>query len=296
MNKRRLKDFILFSNIQISSGDIDPTYPVLKKVCELERLDSEGTAWRVLLYLTWYNLLSSEYVFKRHPKFGKIPKVYSHLATGVERRGFRGNNKGSEMINNLVDTLRDRRMTLMEWFTSISRPTETNDGWTNLREEIETIKHNGNWASFKCADLVKNIIGISDIKAPDIGVGGNGQNAGPVPGLQVLTGLDYKTAATNIGLQTKFFNQCRSLGAKFQYMEELETCLCDYNTMLKGGYYSGHDIDIQQVQLQNLPSVWMTARRLSFPSSYLGELNGWCGTRKELNGIYKNTGRIHGIL
>jgi hypothetical protein len=68
-------------------------------------------------------------------------------------------------------------------------------------------------------------------------------------------------------------------------IETAETSLCDFNSLKKGKYYSGIDIDHMQEDLLKVPSIYtdlaFEARKKLIPNEYLGELNGWVGVRKE---------------
>ena len=68
-------------------------------------------------------------------------------------------------------------------------------------------------------------------------------------------------------------------------IETAETSLCDFNSLRKGKYYSGIDIDHMQEDLLKTPSLYtdlaFEGRRRMIPNEYLGELNGWDGVRKE---------------
>jgi hypothetical protein len=56
------------------------------------------------------------------------------------------------------------------------------------------------------------------------------------------------------------------------------------------------DIDMMQAQLIRFGknSLWSVfeARAENLPHWYLGELNGWCGIRKELKTVFRDSGRV----
>jgi hypothetical protein len=279
------EDFKTFSLHQLHSRDIDPVYPVLKTVHQLRGLSRGDAAWHTLLYMTWYNLGSGETVWKSYPQQCKIDAEFI-LKTGVERRGIRGSNKGVEQLNWMYQNIGD----LLEW---VERHVALGGmvGWKSMYNAVQQIPGNGSWAAFKWCDLCKNVLGY-DITSPDIGLGGGGKVVGPVPGLSRLTGRAPEICAVDFHLQKIFYLYCSQKCIPFDGLEELETSLCDFNSMVKGGYYVGHDIDKQMEDIAGLPNIYWDARRECFPREYLGELRGWVGVRKERKAIYMNTGEI----
>jgi hypothetical protein len=108
-----------------------------------------------------------------------------------------------------------------------------------------------------------------------------------------LTGQPWKRCATDVMLQRQLLLECRDRGVPFNGLDQLETALCDFNSLCKGTYYVGHDIDQQMDQLKNLGREWWDARKAAFPSGYLGEVSGWPGVRKELKRQYADDGLLH---
>jgi len=290
---RDLVEFAMFKAFAVEhkrSGDIDPVYPVLREVHKIRDYSFEEATWHTLLYITWYHLGSCETVMKRYPKRSNIPRQPGPLRTGIERRGFRGNERGVAMINALLDNLASRSFT--DWLMSCCEITETTgqhyakERWKRLARDFVSVRGNGVWAGYKWCDLVKNVLAFP-ITAPDIGFGGMGRMAGPVPGLVRLTGQDWKRCALDVDLQERFYEFCLCEGIPWDGLEEMETALCDFNTYRKGHYYVGHDIDLMMEQIAGIPGEndYWNARSRIFPKEYLGEEGGWFGLRKErMNG------------
>ena len=284
-------DFVRFSTAYVRSWDIDPTYPVLRYVQNVRRLTQEQKYWHTILYLTWYNMGSAEIAFTSY----KTPCVPGRelfgLPTGTERRGMRGNYNYIEFLASVVEKVQ-KHGSLGAWIVNSTRA-GGEKGWIEIRREVEGLRWGGTWASFKFADLLSNVHSIP-ITANDIGVGGKGKNAGPVPGMVQLTGLSWEEAATNVLAQKELLERSKAAGVPFIGLEQLETALCDFNSLTHGRYYHGHDIDSQQHHLQTagVGKVYWDARLHSFPNTMLGELNGWEGVRPERKLVYANTGII----
>jgi len=288
--------FKLFAELHKISGDIDPVYPVLRKVHELRNNSQEQSIWHALLYVTWYNLGSAEKVLQRWPlpspvvmeEAGLIGHIsWGGLKTGVERRGFRGkdNEKPFQMINGLLASVWKNYRTLEEWLTETTKP-GGRLGWQRLYIDFQGYPGNGTWAAYKWCDLTKNVLGYK-ITSPDIGLGGGGRNAGPVPGLSLMSGEPWERCARDEEFQEQFYREAREDGLPWDGLEEMETCLCDFNSTYKGTYYLGHDIDKQMEDIRDCPKEYWEARRLSFHPEYLGEIQGWDGVRKDRKPKFK---------
>lgn len=290
-NSEALPRFIKFAIQHKESGDIDPVYPVLRHVQRMREASRLEAIWHTLLYLAWYHLGSAEAMLLRFPLPMQIepgrwtgPSL-EPLPTGVERRGFRGHEgfyKAIQMLNWFVET----RSPLPQWLDEVTSMKGTM-GWTALYQDILQAPHCGSWAAFKWCDLARNVLGCN-ITSPDIGLGGGGKNAGPVPGLELLTRQSWYECSVNQDLQIHFYLSCRALQVPWEGLEEMETALCDFNSVVHGRYYVGHDIDKQMEDIADLGKAYWDARLESFPRAYLGELQGWTGVRKELKGT------IHG--
>ena len=286
--KRKLfRDFLQFSEIQLASWDIDPTYPVLKQVYKKRRYDQEQALWHTAIYVTYYHLGSTEIFFAHnpHPTTDTLFPFPTALPTGTERRGFRGQ---SGRVKTHLDHI-SRRRPISTWLRGMT--------WDEIRDSYKSIRFGGDWSSYKFADLLKWVHDFP-ITASDFGVGGGGEKAGPIAGMSILTGYPRKECATNIGLQKEFYELClkRMPHNTFYGMDQCETCLCDFNSMLVGRYYPGHDID-QQLEFIRKAGPWtgdyLEARRVVFHRNVLGEVNGWLGVRKDLNKLYYETGKIY---
>lgn len=263
VNPKAWSSFLSFAKEHVRTWDVDPAYPLLKAVYKRRNYKPEDALKFTMAFVGFYNLESTELFMNLYFAGSKIDSLVLQKAT--ERRGFRGNRRFDEYFEGVLP--------LVPWLLEATR------SWTEIREKFETVKWNGTWASYKFADLLKNSHSFN-ISAPDFGVGGGGETAGPIPGMVLLTGLDWKRCATDIDLQKELFEMA-SKEVPFEGMEMMETSLCDFNSWFKGRYYVGHDIDNQMEQLRRLGPTWWEARREIFPKEYLGECNNWFGVRRE---------------
>lgn len=277
-------DFCRFAKAQIESGDIDPMYPLLRRFYANEELDREQALWRTLLYVAWYHVGSAEKVWRAVPE----PRpLTAHdvrgLPTGIERRAFRGNTNAALFLNAALG----RAGKLASWVDSFGEGTR---GWDRAREEIRALPWCGPWASYKFADLMKHVHGLP-LEASDIGVGGASETAGPIPGMVRLTGEPWKECAQNVGLQRRLLALACDAGVPFAGLDQLETALCDFNSLCKGGYYVGHDIDDNMTKLRDSGAgLWES--RAVFDDRWRGEVGGWFGVRKPMKTVYSKAGRV----
>jgi hypothetical protein len=288
MNQKLFDDFRQFCDPYIRCSDIDPVYPVLKKVHELRGLDPKGNEaiWHTFLYFVWYHLGSAETVRSQYPRIGYNLKL-GKLDTGIERRGFRGEVgavKACLLIDHVVGYLN-------AWFLSFDDFLQSCTTWQAMFNAVMLFPQCGTWAAYKWCDLMKNIHGYL-ISAPNIGYGGGGEHAGPIPGMVQLTGENWKECAFNINLQQELYQICLDAGIPFNGMEQMETALCDFNSMTHGRYYIGHDIDKQMENVTTAGEIYWKARSHVFPEWALGECRGYYGVRKNLLTFYQRTGKI----
>ena len=297
-NENLFKDFCIFSQKQLDSWDIDPMYPILVELYNAKNLDRNKSLWWTFLYVSWYHIGSAEKSWKIWPEPTRISiddyseQFQKSFPTGTERRLFRGRFK--DFVTHVNSFMSITTGDVEGWLNaSIGHGGES--GWSSLRSEFEMVKFNGPWASYKWADLMKHVHSCP-ITANDIGVGGGSATAGPVPGMVKLTGRTWQECARDVPLQKALLYACKNAGVGFDGLDQLETALCDFNSMHKGKYYSGHDIDHQMEQLSHSSASLWEARERAIPEQFRGEAScwskGWFGVRKERNKIYK----LHGVV
>lgn len=282
------EDFIAFSKAQLASGDIDPAYPVLRMRARLDKCTREQALWRSLLHVTWYNLGSAETCWKVWKDPTPIEGQFV-FPTGVERRGFRGpagGRKAQDFVNSVLSRAEEVApgKGLCGWLDSVVRAYGVGErGWRGIREELERCAGAGSWASYKWADLLRNVHDFR-IAADSILGGGDGIGSGPVAGFALV--FRVLSAPSRIE-QRLAMERCINSGAAFAGLDQFETCLCDFNSLFRGHYYVGHDIDAMMTQLAEDSGLW-EARRMALPRAYLGEMNGWRGVEAARKKIYQD--------
>jgi len=291
---KELRDFARFGRAMILSGDIDPQFWILRYMYKELKLDHNTALWFTCLYLLYYHLGSAVQAWERYPKPNIIRKKEWNydLPYFKQRRCFRGNEYARDQINTIVKVSDGD---LAAWVDNLVDD-GGEEGWTRVREAASELPYHGPWSSYKLCDMIKFVHNY-DISAPDIGTK-PGATAGPIAGLNSLTGLDWKECANNNQLHRDLLRMTIDLGAPVNGLDQLESMLCDYQSLINGKYYVGHDIDRDQAQLELerirnpiLDILW-EARQQIFDERLLGEIGGWSEVRSHLNGVYKNRRRI----
>jgi len=289
---RELNNFARFGGAMILSGDIDPQFPILKNLYHTLNLDRNTALWWTCIYLLYYHLGSAVQAWKRYPEPCFIPKKdwSRDLPYFKQRRCFRGNEYALNQINTIVKVSNGD---LATWIDNLVN-NNSEESWTRIREAVSELPYHGPWSSYKFCDMMK-FVHSYPITAPDIGTK-PGATAGPIAGLNSLTGLDWKICANDNQLHRELLQMTIDLGAPVNGLDQLESMLCDYQSLINGRYYVGHDIDRDQSQLMlhnnKLSNILWKARRHIFDERLLGEVWDWSGVRSYLNGVYKDRRRI----
>ena len=286
-----MSDLDSFAYWHVTSGDIDPAYPVLSSLGAELCADADELVSFLLLYVAYYDLGSAVWSWTEGWRPGKELSVEQmRRPTGTERRGHRPLPPFSEHIA----ALGEMHASFGTWERALHPFDRTPQaGWLALQERLQSIKGNGRWAAYKTGELLKVVAGW-EVAPTDAGHAfSSGPRRGLVgiyPQLASLRGNDPRTVAI---LDRYTANLCEDLDLP---VEQVETVLCDWHSTVNGHYYVGHDIDLMQTQLARVPKGVaqriLNARAWAFEPMWLGEANDWHGVRKELRGLYRREGVI----
>jgi hypothetical protein len=274
---------------------------VLRHVLNRAAADEDSRLWGVFLYLAYYNLASGLVAFTRygHPHTLEELPV---MPTGIERRGFRGAGLGQRRL------LRHAEGYI--WATSVrGQQAWTQHGFDlapggDLIHNFRTFFHraegaymNGRWAAFKWCELLKEVL-YYPLAAPDMCLE---LCSGPKEGLCWLYGLSDRTPVALLNMvATDLRARLAERGVVLSW-EQLETVLCDFNSMRKGHYYVGHDIDLMYEQIcagttfglsPAMTDLLWEARSAVFPHEYLAERNDWLGIQRQRKLAYVATNTV----
>jgi hypothetical protein len=279
-----MKNFVKFAKLQLVTEDIDPQFCLLRSYYNHAGVQKKNRLWLTLLYLTWYHFGSAEKMWRLYPEQRIIKKTHV-LPTGKNRRLFRGTNRAVEYLNSITETIGD----INKWTDNQVR-SGGKSGWTRARMSFEAIHCNGPWSSYKWCDMLK-FVHEYPITAPDIG-DKKGVGAGPIAGLSSLTKLSWNECSDS-KVAIKLYRDCKhKFGVPLNGLDQLESILCNWQGVVRGRYYVGHDIDRDQEQLLENSELW-SVRSKVYKKHTLGEHNGWHGVRKHIKPLYRERGIIH---
>lgn len=285
----QLRDFIKFGRAVIHSGDVDPQFPLLRGVYKQLNLDANTAIWYTCLYLVYYHLGSAIQAWERYPEPTHIraKEWETDLPYSKQRRCFRGNDGGRRQLNTIVEASNGD---IYSWIWDLIVDHNEEKNWTRIREAATEIPYHGPWSSYKLCDMLKFVHDFP-ITAPDIGTK-PGATAGPIAGLVSLTGLDRTTCSNDTNLHLTIRGLMLDAGVKVDGLDQVESVLCDWQSIINGRYYLGHDIDRDLGQIDNagpLPrdKVMLAVRGKIFDDRLLGEKHDWSGMRLDLNRVYR---------
>ena len=295
---RAVRDFVTFGSAMIHSGDIDPQFWILRRYYKTHRVDKNTALWLSFLYLTFYHLGSASVAWRLWPQPVFIRRRQWEdvdLFFFKQRRLFRGNTHGLDHLDKAIRWTDGDFVSWVEEAVGNGGP----EGWARVRAAYSILPYTGPWSSYKWCDMMK-FVHKYPITAPDIG-NKPGGTAGPIAGLSSLTGLSWEECAGDFRIHDYLYDFVTGeLGMPLHGMDQLESCLCDYQSIINGRYYCGHDIDRDLAQLQKYDENEVTkyfykARDKIFDHRYLGEHQpglfeewNWSGVRKELKSRYRD--------
>jgi Amino acid:DNA transferase len=300
-------DFVSFSRLQLSTGDNDPAYPVLR-ILQAD-MGREQSIWHTLLYVAFYNIASATEAFAYVNWPNVLPDDLATLPTATERRGLRGGAPLNRHLASIVEIV-EQHGSLVAWLTS-SIPDGAELTMEQREEAYRIIRDvklrepwgNGRWAAYKTAEILEKVNDMP-LTATDMG---NDESTGPRKGLELLYGKVQGSGAEAIeqldtlGAETMMrLNAELLLNNQRVEIDEVETLLCDFHALAEGHYYVGHDIDQMYEQLkrheeirsgQFLFPVWR-ARSQVFPLRYLAERAEYAGVDRDRMKAYQQLGAI----
>lgn len=291
------EDYLAWHKAEVACGDIDPVYPVLRNVAETWGLDEEARAWLVFSHVVWYHTGSTFAGFRRASSPTELPRDGEglwrsgllELPCETERRGHRPKQPLINHLLGLRAAMPDGAWTwAQEAISAASSPTE---GWVQLNDALVGLVGNGRWAAYKTAEMLQKVCDLP-VAAADAG---HKHSSGPRKGLALLhpniPAFNDPLSIVELDLMTEEL----ALELDEPDIAQVETSLCDFNSLAKGRYYLGHDIDSMQHALLSVsgsPIEAWEAREAVFDQKYLGEFGGWQGVRKDLNRRYVRTGEF----
>lgn len=302
---RLFEDFVHFSQRQYDCLDYDPFHPMLAHMSK--GLPLENALWLSTLYMAFYNIGSAWVAFKNSDPCRPLPDWALKLPIGVQRRNLRGGLVGKH----LEDFSRQAApIGGLHSFLTLGFERLLTRNWGHLQERLNGVWGNGRWGCYTLGELYQK---VNRLPATPTDIMNDG-SSGPRSGLAYLLGIDRDLPVADLDKHAEqLFKKVRPLiKTRIWYLPEgwydygmLESQLCDFNSLRKGNYYIGRDIDRDQERIRDtetalkrlgqptklLDEVW-SVREAVFDKRYLGEFNGWRGRTEYANTHYQRTGKI----
>jgi len=304
MNKELFRIFIRFSQRQYDALDYDPFHPIFKYVSD--NASKEGGLWASTLFMAFYNDGSAYLAFKNHKPLQDMKPDFSKLPIGLQRRNLRGGliDKYFYMFNRQVKRYGSIFKFLTHNFTGDKRK-----DWYLLQETLNSVWGNGRWSSFTLGEMYQKVNGLPVLPCNLM----NENSSGPRAGLELLMGKavskqkDKMLQELNDKADVLFKRAKKKIKTNIPYLRKghydyamMESQLCDTQSLLKGRYYIGRDIDRSQeliidsykvakqldLKADTINELW-NIRSEVFPHEMLGELNDWVGRDRQALTFYK---------
>lgn len=309
LNKNLIDDFVAFCQVQYDCLDYDPFHPA---VINLGRgLDREAALWLSVLYMAFYNLGSTWVAFANTEPMGALPDWIRRLPVGLQRRNLRG----GKVVRHLEEFARLAREHggLYEFLTK-GFVGDTKKDWDTLKLNVGEPWGNGRWSIYTTSELFQKANNLP-VWPCDIM---NEDSSGPAAGLALMFQVPEAERTPEVlnPLADEMFTYLRKrITTNIPYLPKnhfdyamVESELCDFQSLCKGRYYVGRDIDRDQERIvstetrlaelglrfpaaQSTDRVW-DARAEAFEHRYLGEFNDWSGRTPYALQYYKTTGEI----
>lgn len=286
-------DYVRFHRLALETRDVDPVYPVLRRISDAQDWSTGKRVQAVLAHVTYYDLGSA-------------------LLT-LETGDWRKRPMGTERRNLLPDGQLDKHVIATEkevvfygghvrWLMTDLSSTDRQDNWRVVTERLVRVHGNGRWAAYKICEMLAEIADFP-LTAPDMG---HAHSTGPRQGLNLLypaaRAVRGMRPAAISALDTYSTQLCARLEGEGlpASIAQTETTLCDFHGVVTGRYYVGHDIDLMQKQLLRagdaggplVEAAWR-ARLAVLPASCLGEVGRrWEGPDRLRKLAYRRTGEI----
>lgn len=236
-----IHDYVTFHRMELASGDVDPVYRVLQRMNPT--MNGREMALLSFLHVAYYDFGSA---LRAWGVLGgrADPKMVDRLVSfpcGTERRGMRDPKQLHMHLTHLLD--------IDQTFDGLDRWAIKFPTYGELSGALQSIYGNGRWAAYKTTELLSWSMRpywhqAGHWEPIDMG---HAHSSGPRHGLQLLWAgpLPYGHDAAAVRkldeVSSQLVRYLNGEGARAS-MATAETTLCDFNSLVKGRYYPGHDI------------------------------------------------------
>lgn len=309
LNKKLFESFVYFSQRQYDCLDYDPFHPIFREASS--KLDIEQALWLTTLFMAYYNDGSAWLAFHNSDPWKNLSSKVSKLPIGIQRRNLYGGRLSIyfKRLNKQVKEAGSAYNLVTRDFVG-----DEKKDWGQIQINLKEVWGNGRWSVFTLAEMYQKVNSIPVLPCNLM----NDNSSGPARGLQILLGQSTQEVKRErieeLDRKADFLFSLmkKRIKTKIPYLKKghydyamMESQLCDFQSLLKGRYYIGRDIDRGQELIHKATEVgsslgmdtkvvkklW-TIRAKVFKKAYLGEKQGWDGRTKEALTFYKQTSKI----
>lgn len=293
----RIDEFIEYHGAMQDAGDIDPSYPMLRYVCNRFELNSEQRYWLAFLFATCYCAPTVYYIYNEFPDYETVDvdRLQRWWDANREKLLFQTDRRWVRSRNQFVDIFKSYRaliegLTQHQKFLSLKTP-HLQATYRNCYQEFSQVYQFGRFALFLYLEAVHVVTEYPmepdtlDLKEAESSRNGVAYALGYdqwITGKE--TGKTKLNAITLSKLQAGFWDIVQAVRkARPGHRADIwnvETTLCAYKKYKRGDRYVGYYIDRQGKEIQQLQgkikdgvdwSVLWDFREETFDSRFLRE-------------------------
>ncbi len=266
--KDRSLDYITYHELSRMAGDIDPSYDMLRYVCDRFELNIEQRYWLAFLYATCYSGPTVYFMYNEFPDYENIHfgRLEHWWKANKERALFQTDRRWVRSRNQWVDMIRSYRKTLggltqRQWF-ELRKTSDPYTTYENVWSGAEELYCMGRFALFLYLEAVHVVTGFPMLpRTMDISEAESCRNGlAEAIGRPDLNnhGEDRRIPIrTMTYLQKEFDGLVKHLRARDSRNNvwNIETTLCAYKKYRLGKRYVGFYLDRQHEEISRMSAT-----------------------------------------
>ncbi len=283
-----LEDFVTFARAEVAANDVEPWAAMFKVVYDEELLPREEAIWLTTLYNTYDRVDSALGVHGRWPTphhWAADPNREGarQFPCAQERRNLHG-GKVNRRHQGYADLLGERSQ--LEW---LCEPIATEDVGENFREltkHMLQIWGVGRQAAFEWAEFAGKCFSLP-VDAAD---GQLYDSSGPRESIEALYNSGERMTAEALDAAADHLRgYLAGQGVEVPFVD-LETLVCDFKVMRKGGYFVGRHITALKGEIEDNELLQYAFNKV-IPAEWAA-IPGGLDMDPRLRGHYRKTGHI----
>ncbi len=283
-----LADFVTFARAEVAANDIEPWAAMFKIVYDEDLLPREEAIWLTTLYNTYDRVDSALGVAGRWPTphhWGADParEEARQFPCAQERRNLHG-GKVNRRHQSYIDLLGERGQ--LEWMINPLKFDDVGEDFRRLSKHMLAVWGVGRQAAFEWAEFAGKCFGLP-VDAAD---GQLYDSSGPRESIEALYNGGQRMASEQLEAAADHLRgYLASEGVAVSFVD-LETLVCDFKVMRKGGYFVGRHITALKGEIEGHEMLEYAFRKVVSPE--WAAVPGGLDMEPRLRGHYKRTGHI----